>query len=174
MFSTPKQGSQHRFSITRWRLRKKAATAIIAAFAGSAALAASASANPFDFTAANAGSTQYGIGCAPVGAPAIGGLVDWNVNAAGTNVTPQLIGDICLRNSNAQARVILEYRDVNHVPITTVPGPTVTGTGAPLDVYPVNVTGLPVAVAAVTHIHVRLQDNRFGALADVAVATADF
>jgi hypothetical protein len=86
---------------------RNVAAAIVTAGVASAALAAPASASPLDMFSLDAGTTQLGTNCVgPLG----DAQLDWRENLAAGTVRPLVTGDICLHNTNRQARVVLEYR----------------------------------------------------------------
>jgi hypothetical protein len=141
--------------------RKNVAAAIAAAALGSAALAVPASAAPIDSVLMNTAGNTFQFGdvnaCAPGAAPAAGGILDWNENGGQTTVEPTLDGEICLQNTNATARIVLELYDNNHDVVTRERSPSLSGSGGLLDTSAVSLAAPQVSSSVVDHTHAVLQ-----------------
>ena len=168
-------------TIASLQLSKRAmgnvAAAVVTAGVALAALTAPAMAATFDRVNIESSNVthefQFGDTCtAGAGPTSSGDEVDWQQNAALTTVAPLLVGNLCLQNTTAEARVVLEYRDSNHVVIGRYGSNPAFGNGSSLNAFAVNRAGPRVTSAAINHIHVQIQKRVAGQWQDVAGAVA--
>ena len=140
------------------------AAAFAAAVLGAVALASPASAQPIDSFTLDTPNHKFsfGNGCAAGSGPATNGTLDWNLSAGGGAVSPQLIGNLCLQNTTADARMHVVYHDVVGNPITQYRTNTATGNGSPLNQFAVNRTGSQISLQSVNHVHVELERDNGG------------
>jgi len=166
-------------TIASLQLSKRAmgnvAAAVVTAGVALAALTASAMAAPFDTVNIDSSGVthefQFGDTCTAGAAPTSSGdELNWGENAGQTNVTPVLVGNLCLQHTTAEARVVLEYRDNNHVVVGRYPSNPALGNGSSLNTFAVNKTGPRVTSATINHIHVQIQQRVAGQWQDVAGA----
>jgi hypothetical protein len=137
---------------------------IFAAAIAAAALvsAAPASALPIDQVILNSAGNEFQLGalgsCSPGAAPGAPAVLDWNESANGQSVRPEIDGDLCLQNTNAEARVAVVYHTANGWTITKFSSPSVTGNGGPLTTSLVAEIGARVSKSIVHHVHLRVEE----------------
>ena len=138
------------------------ASAIAAAALAAAALAAPASALPIDQVILDSANHEFQFGaqgsCSPGAAPSAPAVLDWNESANGQSVRPEIDGDLCLQDTNAEARVSVVYHTANGQTITKFSSPSVTGNGGPLTTSLVAEIGSRVSKSIVRHVHLRVEE----------------
>jgi hypothetical protein len=158
----------------RWLGSKvmRVASALVAAGLTAGLLAAVALAAPNDVLPSVDGGANHDYqwagqdlgqdDCVPGAAPTTDGDLNWRENAAQTQVTPLVTGTICLQNTTHEARMVLEYRDNNHVVLARYPSNVARGNGSKLNTFNVDLSGPQVTIASMNHVHVYLEERPIG------------
>jgi hypothetical protein len=140
-------------------LKKSHIAAVIAAAA--LVSAAPASALPIDQVILDTADHEFQFGdqgsCSPGAAPSAPAVLDWNESANGQSVRPAIEGDLCLQDTNAEARVAVVYHTASGQTITKFSSPSLTGSGGPLTTSYVNQIGSRVSKSILHHVHLRVE-----------------
>jgi hypothetical protein len=141
--------------------KSNVAAAIAAAALAAAALASPASAQPIDLVTLDSPGHEFQFGesgsCSAGAAPGAPAEVDWNESANGNSVRPEIDGDLCLQNTNAEARVAVVYHDIYGQTVTKFSSSPGTGNGGPLSAFLVADIGSRVSKTSTHHVHLRVE-----------------
>jgi hypothetical protein len=142
-------------------LKKSYIAAVIAAAA--LVSAAPASAQPIDLVTLDSPGHEFQFGesgsCSAGAAPSAPAELDWNESANGNSVRPEIDGDLCLQNTNAEARVAVVYHNAGGQTITKFSAAPGTGNGGPLSSFLVADIGSRVSKTIVDHLHLQVEER---------------